>query len=117
MIGLKKAVLKMDATSTIPLDFSAAVQALDANGNVIQDISAKTDVPIAGGSISVPSKTEVTVTLTTGGDLRFDGLVLQLSAASNAQVAGTHLNQYQGLDFQNLVLSLPDGVQVKLDLN
>ncbi len=117
VIGLKKAVLKMDATSTIPLDFSAAVQALDANGNVIQDISAKTDVPIAGGSISAPSKTEVTVTLTTGGDLRFDGLVLQLSAASNAQVAGTHLNQYQGLDFQNLVLSLPDGVQVKLDLN
>jgi len=40
-----------------------------------------------------------------------------LSAASNPQVAGTHLNQSQGLDFRNLVLSLPDGVQVKLELN
>jgi hypothetical protein len=107
----------MDVTSTIPLDFSASVQALDGNGNVIQDISAKTDVPIAGGTLAAPAKTEVTVTLTTGGDLRFDGLVLKLSAASNPQVAGTHLNQSQGLEFRNLVLSLPDGVQVKLDLN
>ena len=57
------------------------------------------------------------MTLTTGGDLRFKGLVLHLSAKSNAQVAGTHLNQAQGLEFRDLVLSLPDGVQVKLDLN
>ncbi len=57
------------------------------------------------------------MTLTTGGDLRFDGLVLRLSAASNPQVAGTRLNQSQGLEFKDLVLSLPDGIQVKMDLN
>ena len=114
-IGLKKAVLTMDATSTIPLDFSASVQALDDKGNVIQDISAKTDVPIAGGSIAAPTKTAVTVTLTTGGDLRFDGLILHLSAASNAQVAGTHLNQSQGLEFKNLILTLPDGIQLNVN--
>ena len=113
VIGVKKAILKIEATSTIPLDFSAAVQALDGKGNVIQDISAKTDVPIAGGSIAAPAKTEVSVTLTTGGDMRFDGLVLQLSAASNAEVAGTHLNQSQGLELKELVLSLPDGFQLK----
>ena len=112
-IGLKKALLKMDVTSTIPMDFSASVDALDGDGNVIRDISAKTDVPIAGGSIDAPAKTGVTVTLTTGGDLRFNGLVLRLSAASNQQVAGTHLNQSQGLEFKDLVLSLPDGIQVK----
>ncbi len=117
VIGLKKALLKMDVTSTIPLDFSASVEALDGSGNVIRDISAKTDVPIAGGSVAVPAKTEVSVTLTTGGDLRFDGLVLRLSAASNPQVAGIHLNQSQGLEFKDLVLSLPDGIQVKMDLN
>ncbi|MBR2747736.1 MAG: hypothetical protein IKD95_05240, partial [Bacteroidales bacterium] len=117
VVGLKKAVLKMNATSTIPLDFSASVQALDGNGNVIPDISAKTDVPIAGGSVAATVKTEVSVTLTTGGDLRFDGLVLRLSAASNPQVAGIHLNQSQGLEFKDLVLSLPDGIQVKMDLN
>ena len=117
VVGLKKALLKMDVTSTIPLDFSASVQALDGNGNVIPDISAKTDVPIAGGSVDAPVKTEVSVTLTTGGDLRFDGLVLRLSAASNPQVAGIHLNQSQGLEFKDLVLSLPDGIQVKMDLN
>lgn len=114
-IGLKKAVLTMGATSTIPLDFSASVQALDSKGNVIQDISAKTDVPIAGGSIAAPTKTAVTVTLTTGGDLRFDGLILHLSAASNAQVAGTHLNQSQGLEFKDLILTLPDGIQLNVN--
>ena len=116
-IGLKKAVLQMEVTNSIPLAFSAEVQALDASGNVIQDVSAKTDVPIAAGTIAAPAKTEVTVTLTTGGDLRFNGLVLHLSAVSNAQVAGTHLNQAQSLDFDHLILSLPDGIQVKPDLN
>ena len=112
-IGIRKAVLKMSVTNSIPLAFSAVVTALDKSGNVIQDVSAKTDVPIAAGTIATPAKTEVTVTLTTGGDLRFDGLVLHLSAASNQQVAGTHLNQSQGLEFKDLVLSLPDGIQVK----
>ena len=112
-IGIRKAVLKMNVTNSIPLAFSAVVTALDKSGNVIQDVSAKTDVPIAAGTIATPAKTEVAVTLTTGGDLRFDGLVLHLSAASNAQVAGTHLNQSQGLEFKDLVLSLPDGIQVK----
>ena len=112
-IGIRKAVLKMDVTNSIPLAFSAEVRALDGNGDVIQDVSAKTDVPIAAGTIAAPATTAVTVTLTTGGDLRFDGLVLHLSAASNAQVSGTHLNQAQGLAFKNLVLSLPDGIQLK----
>ena len=112
-IGIRKAVLKMDVTNSIPLAFSAEVKALDKTGNVIQDVSAKTDVPIAAGTIAAPAKTEVTVTLTTGGDLRFDGLVLHLSAASNAQVSGTHLNQAQRLAFENLVLTLPDGIQLK----
>ena len=112
-IGIRKAVLKMDVTNSIPLAFSAEVRALDGDGDVIQDVSAKTDVPIAAGTIDAPATTAVTVTLTTGGDLRFDGLVLHLSAASNAQVSGTHLNQAQGLAFKNLVLSLPDGIQLK----
>ena len=116
-IGLKKALLTMDVTSTIPLDFSASVEALDDNGNVIPGISANTDVPIAGGTIDASVETAVTVTLTTGGDLRFDGLVLHLSASSNPKVAGTHLNQSQGLEFRNLILSLPDGIQVKKDKN
>lgn len=116
-IGLKKALLQMDVTNSIPLDFSASVEALDREGNVIQGISAKTDVPIKGGSIAAPAETAVTVTMTTEGDLRFDGLVLHLSAASNPQVAGTHLNALQSIAFRNLVLSLPDGIQVKLNLN
>lgn len=116
-VGLKKAVLKMDAVNSIPLAFSAEAHAFDKDGKVIPDISVKTDVPIAAGSTDAPVTTAVTVTLTTGGDLRFSSMILQLSAVSNAQVAGTRLNQRQGLELRNVVLSFPDGVQVTVDLD
>ena len=116
VVGLKKAVLNMEVTNTIPLSFSAEVSALSADGSTISSVSAKTDRAIAAGTAAAPVKTPLAVTLTTDGDLRFQGLRLKLSAASDPQVAGTHLNKAQGLECRNLVLSLPDGVQVKLDI-
>lgn len=116
VVGLKKAVLSMEVTNTIPLSFSAEVCALSADGKPIESVSAKTDRTIAAGTPAAPATTPLAVTLTTDGDLRFQGLRLKLSAASDSQVAGTHLNKAQGLECRNLVLSLPDGVQVKLDI-
>lgn len=117
VVGLKKAVLDLEVTNTIPFSFSAEVFALSADGSPINGVSAKTDRTIAAGTTAAPVTTPLTVTLTTDGDLRFRGLLLKLSAASDPQVAGTHLNQAQGLECRNLVLSLPDGVQVNLDIN
>lgn len=116
VVGLKKAVLSMEVTNTIPFSFSAEVCALSADGKPIDSVSAKTDRTIAAGTPAAPATTPLAVTLTTDGDLRFQGLRLKLSAASDSQVAGTHLNKAQGLECRNLVLSLPDGVQVKLDI-
>lgn len=116
VVGLKKAVLNMEVTNTIPLSFSAEVCALSADGKPIESVSAKTDRTIVAGTPAAPATTPLAVTLTTDGDLRFQGLRLKLSAASDSQVAGTHLNKAQGLECRNLVLSLPDGVQVKLDI-
>ena len=116
VVGLKKAVLSMEVTNTIPLSFSAEVCALSADGKPIDSVSAKTDRTIVAGTPAAPATTPLAVTLTTDGDLRFQGLRLKLSAASDSQVAGTHLNKAQGLECRNLVLSLPDGVQVKLDI-
>ena len=111
-VGLKKAVLTMDAYNSVPLEFSLSAVALDAEGNRIPGISALTDVPVAAGKTDSPVCTPLTVTLTTDGDLRFDGIELHLYAASNASVSGVLLNKNQGIELKNLVITLPDGITV-----
>lgn len=113
-VGLKKAVLSMDAYNSVPLEFSLTAVALDENGNRLDGISVKTDVPVAAGKTDSPAHTPLTVTLTTGGDLRFHGLELRLHAASNSSVAGVILNRNQGIELKNLVITLPEGITVKL---
>ena len=111
-IGLKKAVLHMDVENKIPLDFTLDLYALDSEGKRIETIQF-TD----SGSISIPGRTTSSpcLTLTTQGDLRFASLLLTLSASSNAGLAGIHFNRSQAIEFSNLYLELPDGIQVKLD--
>lgn len=111
-IGLRKAVLSMDVYNSVPLEFSLSATALDANGGRLESIAAKTDVPIAAGTVDSPAHTPLKVTLT-AEDLRFKGIVLDLRAASNERVAGVRLNRNQGLELKNLVISLPDGITVK----
>ena len=113
-VGLKKAVLKMDVVNSIPLDFSISAYALDQQGNRLESVKATTDVPIKGGSVDSPAVTPATVTLTTDGDLRFSGIVLELSASSNASVAGIHFNEKQGIELRNVVVSFPEGIQVQI---
>lgn len=113
-IGLKKAVLSMKAINSVPLEFTLSATAMNGQGGYLSGITAKTDVPVAAGTQSSPVQTNLTVTLTTDGDLRFQGLELKLQASSNASVAGVLLNKNQGLELQDLVLTLPDGITVKL---
>lgn len=113
-VGLKKAVLSMDAYNSVPLEFSLSAVALDEQGNRIEGISVQTDVPVAAGRTDSPAHTPLTITLTSDGDLRFHGLELHLHAASNASVAGTILNKNQGIELKNLVITLPEGITVKL---
>ena len=111
-IGLKKAVLHMDLENTIPLDFSIDLYALDDAGNRIETIKFSNP-----GSEAIPGrgKSSPLLTLTTQGDLRFSGLVLELAASSNPELAGVHFNRSQAIRLSNLYLELPDGIQVKLD--
>ena len=113
-VGLKKAVLSLDAYNSVPLEFSLSAVALDGQGNHIEGITAQTDVPMAAGTTDSPVCTPLTVTLTTNGDLRFQGLELHLHASSNASVAGVRLNKNQGIELKNLVITIPDGITVTL---
>ena len=116
-VGLKKAILKVDVYNSIPLDFTVSAYAMDLQGNRSPSIKATVDVPIKGGSVDSPAVTPATVTLTTEGDLRMSGIILDLSASSNASVAGIHFNENQGLELRNAVLSFPEGIQVQMFAN
>lgn len=111
-IGLKKAILSMDVYNSVPLEFSLSATAMDGNGGRLESIAAKTDGPIAAGTVDSPAHTQLKVTLT-ADDLRFKGVILDLKASSNERVAGVRLNRNQGLELKNLVISLPDGITVK----
>jgi len=110
-IGLKKAELYLTAENSIPLEFTLSLSALDGSGKVLETVRFNTE----GAVIAANGTSDLLVTLTTDGDLRFESLLLELTAASNAEVAGIHFNRNQGISLKDLVLVLPDGIQVTID--
>ena len=109
-VGLKKAELIFNYENSIPMDFTVSLYALDADGNRLDNIQVEVWDSLRGRSSGGNG-----VTLTTQGDLRFDSLVLELTAASNESVAETAFNKNQGIRFYDMKLYLPDGIQIRLD--
>lgn len=111
-VGLKRAILYGEVENTIPLDFTMDLYALDSQGNRISTIrfSQPGDQRIPG-----LGNAPLSLELNTDGDLRFSSLVLDLTASSNALLAGAHFNTEQGISLRNLYLELPDGIVINLD--
>lgn len=112
-IGLKKAVLSLEIENSMPLDCAFNLYAYDAAGNRLDSIQVIPDFE----KIPAFGRTSGTITLSTAGDLRFSNLLLELtaSAPSSSPSPGTCLNRNQGLNLTGMSLSLPDGIQIKLD--
>ena len=110
-IGLKRALLNLGYDNSIPLNFSLVAYALDAEGNRIDGVQAKASDPVLGNT----PEGGLMVELTTGGDLRFSRIVLELTVSADSRIAGMHINRNQEIRFSNISLSLPDGVQVRPD--
>ena len=113
-IGLKKAVLSVGIENSLPLDFSFSLDAYDADGNRLTDVQIAPDFD----KISGLSQTTGSITLTSKDDLRFSSLRLELTAsvlADNPHDRRTYLNERQGLFLSNMVLSLPEGIEIHLD--
>ena len=109
-IGLKRAELVMAYENGIPLNFSLAAYALDAQGKRIDGVKAETSDMIRGLNMG-----GLSVELTTRGDLRFARIMLELTFSSDSQIAGMHINRNQELRLSDIYLYLPDGIQIRLD--
>ncbi len=120
-IGIKKAVLSINAVNTIPLAMEIKnenISALDANGNVINDI----DVTVEGniteskdGKTETSSLINITLKETTEGAIgKLDGLKLKVTAISG-QATDVQLLSSQWLQLKDMKLKIPNGI--KVDLN
>lgn len=116
-LGLKSAHLVMKVENSIPLNFSLQTQALDVNGNVIEDISVSVDGQIAPGIQSAPTVSDVSIELTTSNEtVEFQSLKLNLTATCpTAKYQGVALNQEQGLKISSVAIHLPSGLALELD--
>ena len=120
-VDIKKAILSINAVNTIPLAMEIKnenVSALDANGNVIEDI----DVTVEGTiTESKDGKTEVSSTLSInlnataeGAISKLDGFKLKVTAVPG-QATDVQLLSSQWMQLKDMKLKIPNGI--KVDLN
>lgn len=111
-VDIKSAELEMEIVSTIPVDFEIAAECPYDEG-----MKVSVDKAIASGSLDSPVTTPVVLRIENeDGDFNVSSLRLTLTAGSvNPEFHGVCLNRNQGLEINDIVLRLPDGIGVKLN--
>lgn len=120
-VDIKKAILSINAVNTIPLAMEIKkdnVSALDAEGNVIEDIEVTVEGTIAeskDGKAEAASTLSITLEEKAEGAIsKLDGLKLKVTAVPG-QATGILLLSSQWLQLKDMKLRIPNGI--KVDLN
>jgi len=106
------AVLEMDIINTIPVDFEISAICLDSSGNELNDTQVTVDNKIAAGSLTSPTNTPVKLTINSkSGKIDISSIKLNMrGSVSDPKFFGVCLNRNQGLEINDIVLTLPDGI-------
>ena len=105
-----KAELEFTALNTVPLSFGVEASAYDENNARIETITSSVDGFIEAGTLEAPKSSKIVVTLDLDTSHIISRIRLGLGASSNEAVAGTRLNNRQGLTLSGLSLTLPNGI-------
>lgn len=115
-VTVPEAAIKMNLINSIPVGFDLSAQAVDSDGNTVDNVVLTVDKPIKAGSHVSPSDQEVTIKITNNGDtFSLHALRLHMSAKADNDYLGVSLNTAQGLEIKNLVFNLPEGITLKTD--
>ena len=116
-MNIKSAELDMVLVNSVPVDFDITAVCLDAYGNEDPQTRVYIDRTIAAGSHVSPTSTPVVLKIENGREaLDVSSLRLTMTATSvNPDFHGVCLNRNQGLEINDIVLRLPDGIGVKLN--
>ncbi|MBE6231710.1 MAG: hypothetical protein E7117_04990 [Bacteroidales bacterium] len=117
-LNVKSATMSINAVSSMPLDIILTVEAIDAEGNKLTDINVAVQGTgkIKAGSLDAPSHSPIVLAISSVEPIAFDGLRLNVVAScSDAAYVGIPLNVNQGLEFQDIILNLPEGITAEAD--
>lgn len=107
-LELAEAQLKLNFVNALPFDIDLKGEAIDADGNVLPHISVELSGEVKGGTISAPSVNPLVLTFKNKGDLKIDGVRLNMNASTSS--ANSVLNKKQFIQFKDMRLSLPKGI-------
>lgn len=117
-LQVKKATMSINAVSSMPFDILMDADAIDAEGNLLEDIEiiVEGSRKLSAGSIGNPSVSPVVLAISSDRPIAFDGLRLNVTASCNdTKYTGMSLNVNQGLEFRDIVLNLPEGITAEAD--
>ena len=114
-VDLAQVQLKFTLTNALPFDFNLSAQALDADGSVLETISAEIDGEIKGGTVESPAVNHLTINLVNEGNLVLDGVRLSISAEVSGERAV--LNKDQFIQITDMSISLPQGITYYINEN
>ena len=117
-LNLKEASIRFDFVSSIPLELDLSADAIDLDGNVMDDIEVALDGRLAAGNIGSETTTAIKITIKATQEAlnRFDGLRLNIRAASG-NMEGVTLNKNQGIRLENISANIQGGVQFDFNSN
>lgn len=112
-----KVEISMDVINRIPLELNMNVEAIDANGNVLNDVKVEVANSIAAGTADNPTTETLNVILTSsnGAVKRLDGIKFRVECKGVNGMENSCLNENQSIKIENLKLKLIGGIT--MDLN
>lgn len=114
-VDVAEAHVKFTLINALPFDFNISAQAIDEEGNVLDDISAVLEGEINGGNVDSPAVNNLTLKLVNKGDLKLDGMRLSMSADVSGERAV--LNKDQFIQLTDVSVCLPKGVTYYINEN
>ena len=116
-VDIRSAELSMEVVNSIPVDFTITAACLDYAGREISGTKVSIDKSIAAGSHTSPTATKAVLRIENNGGTEFNVGSLRLSlvaTSANSAFHGVCLNKNQGIEINDIVLTLPDGIGVEL---
>ena len=123
-ITIKKAIVEMDASNGIPLNFKLNAQAIDRNGNIYPNVTVNpvknTIAPglkLTGenGGTATESPIQLEIVCESGDMKDFDGLIVNFTADMDGVNQNATLNKGMTLKLSNIRIRIKDGVTVDLN--
>lgn len=112
---IDNAILSFDIINSIPLKFALYSEAIDANGNVIEDIDMNIDYVVNPGTHLSPTTSTISIDIVnTAQQFEMNAIRLKFVASVPSDFAGITLNKSQGLEINKISIALPGGITFKL---